>query len=388
MTTLEAHVAQNAPAPDADPAKVSASLSPEAAKAPGGVSTISDYQAEKAALLAQQPPAAPSPSVPEDLETQIQRDEFGDEIHDPDKDAGLPAASPVPTQEEPPAVVDPEGDKLLPHRIPTKQFSREEQEALALKHLLETENPGQTFSLKECLDRVEAKYGKQPAAPAAQPDPNALDPNLPQSLHDLDKLKRENAKAIREKRTEIAKAETELRYDDKLALIEELNSLETKNETLDDYAPRLASHEEARNQKFTQDYTSSANRAVELYPDAQVKGTAFYNRMAEIDALLRDTNDPRYHSQDKPLLIAQMVAKEQDVAPKGKGVAKATPTAPQPPVIAPAGNLPAHLAPPVASGSARTTTPLVSSADAAIAAVRTPEQLENLKLQLLGRHAA
>lgn len=67
----------------------------------------------------------------------------------------------------------------------------------------------------------------------------------------------------------------------------------------------------------------------------------------------------------------------------------ATAHAPQPPYTASLRNRePAHLPPLIASGSARTTAPSVSTVENTISSINSPDQLELLKLQLLGRTAA
>lgn len=54
--------------------------------------------------------------------------------------------------------------------------------------------------------------------------------------------------------------------------------------------------------------------------------------MEEIDRQLKENGDPLFHSADKPLRIAQMVAKEFGHAPKGKTVKQpAKPTEGKPP---------------------------------------------------------
>tara|TARA_Y100001951_G_scaffold103929_1_gene114020 strand:- start:113 stop:1402 length:1290 start_codon:yes stop_codon:yes gene_type:complete len=108
-------------------------------------------------------------------------------------------------------------------------------------------------------------------------------------------------------------------------------------------------------------FDSSVAKANELYPDFGNEGSDFYARAAEIDAALRDTEDNRYFDANKPLLIAQMVAKELNIAPNTGGPAKEapqqkqkaapqqqSPSSPQPPRTEKPGQLPA------ASGASRT----------------------------------
>jgi hypothetical protein len=385
MTTIEAQIAQQS-LEDAAGESQAAPITSPAAQSTVDASTIktpADLQT-LAAQLAEKD-AADTQKRNDDIETQIVRDEFGDQVHDPDKDAelGFIASLQIPTDAPPVAPTQP--DKILPNRINTQQFAREEQEAIALKHLLETENPGQTYSLKDCLARVESKYAKAPdAAPAGDTAaPAAQEPELPRSLDELAMTQRESAKSIREKRLEIARADAELRYEDKLALTEELNALEERQESLAELAPQIAQRQEQQDSQFRNAYTASATKAVTLYPDAAKQGTAFHARMAEIDKALQESNDPRFHSAEKPLLIAQMVAVELNAAP-----ARPTAANPQPPAVQYGLASTAHLAPPVASGSARTHTPTVPAIESEINSVRNPAQLEALRLSLLGPNIA
>ena len=66
-------------------------------------------------------------------------------------------------------------------------------------------------------------------------------------------------------------------------------------------------------------FQAALDRATELYPDFEKPESEFWDRCAEIDAALRDTGDSRYFDVDKPLTIAQMAAKELQVAPGRRG---------------------------------------------------------------------
>ena len=68
--------------------------------------------------------------------------------------------------------------------------------------------------------------------------------------------------------------------------------------------------------------------------------------MVEIEQLLEETNDPLYRDPNKPLIVAQMAARELRIAPKAKGTAPAVkptlkPAAPAVPPAKPKGMLPA-----------------------------------------------
>jgi hypothetical protein len=80
-------------------------------------------------------------------------------------------------------------------------------------------------------------------------------------------------------------------------------------------------------------FTASESRAVEMYDFANKPDTPAGRRMKEIDDSLAETVDPLFSDPNKPLIIAQMVAKEMLIAPRKKG----TPAAPaKPAAVAPA----------------------------------------------------
>ncbi len=245
------------------------------------------------------------------------RDEFGDTIHESDEDDGGPAG-----QEDTP-------DGSLPE---------DEDGHAASDHI-----------------------------PQEAPTPTA-DPSLPTGMAGLDAERQTALEGIQQKRALIAEAEAQLRYEDKPALLRELQELEARLQTLDGAAPRIAAEEEACARDFAQGYAASVNRAIELHPQAGVKGSPFQRRMVEVDRSLRASGDPLFTSVDKPLRLAEMVAREMRGGSGG-------------PIFPP-------LPPLIASGSARTMGTPLSTAESAIASVTNPDQLELLKLQLLGRSTA
>ena len=98
--------------------------------------------------------------------------------------------------------------------------------------------------------------------------------------------------------------------------------------------------------------------------------------MIEIEESLEALSDPLFHDPNKPLLIAQMVAKENSIAPKKASAARvaapAQPAAPRPP---PKGVLP--------SGSSRSAAaPQVNPVDAAISQIKTQGDVQKLMKSL------
>lgn len=336
MTSIEALVApppQDASTPGAGAAQVEEAAAPSLeAIASGDLSAISsqqDYQAAKAALSSPEVQEdAPVHDTPEDADEPAPRDEFGDEL------AGADA--------------------------------------------------------ERALEAVEEEMLRQGDDSSAETDWQAeeeveLNPHLPQTVDELDLVRRETAEAIRQQRVAIANADMELRSGDKPALIYELNALEQQLEALDEHAPAVHAHQQQGVGRFVQHYQRSADEVKAIYPEASNLSGAFCRRMAEVDAALEQCGDPRFFQPDKPMIIAQMVAAELQMAPGGR--TRATVESPQPPYASLSGGALQYLPPPVASGLARTSMPHVTSAEAAIASVQTPDQLDRLKLQLLGRAA-
>lgn len=62
--------------------------------------------------------------------------------------------------------------------------------------------------------------------------------------------------------------------------------------------------------KFYADYADSERKTVAAYPDAANFESKLSKRMVEMEAALKTLGDPRYYSADKPMILAQMAAKE------------------------------------------------------------------------------
>jgi len=67
--------------------------------------------------------------------------------------------------------------------------------------------------------------------------------------------------------------------------------------------------------KFYADYAESEKKAVALYPDAMDANSAMSKRISEIDTAWGEAEDPRYYSENKPLILCLIVAKELGIAP-------------------------------------------------------------------------
>lgn len=77
--------------------------------------------------------------------------------------------------------------------------------------------------------------------------------------------------------------------------------------------------------QFEADYLKSEQRAVATYPDTTDPQSAILKRMVELDKQMLEQGDQRYHSPDKPMILADLAAKElgiKPVAPKPNPVPK------------------------------------------------------------------
>lgn len=122
----------------------------------------------------------------------------------------------------------------------------------------------------------------------------------------------------------------ELEQERKTAMIDDLDferadELSAEIRKLDRHASDLqyrgkqqeAEAEAADHNQYVEAFEQSKNKAIELYPFVTETGEETA-RMDEIDAQLRENGDPLYDDPNKPLIVAQMVARERGIAPKGK----------------------------------------------------------------------
>ena len=111
---------------------------------------------------------------------------------------------------------------------------------------------------------------------------------------------------------------------------------------------------------------------MEFYPDAAKEGSPLFNRMAEIHATLEETSDPLLHDPNKALVIAQMAARELQIAPRRAASAPAQRTAAKPNgQRGPATPMTASM--PAAGSQRRTSAPPVPAASKRIESISSPE---------------
>lgn len=265
---------------------------------------------------------------------------------------------------------DTPGDDITPtkagrNRLPLNEDDEVGRMAAAFKRR------NRDWTLEQALEAAKAKLGKnKPAEPAAAPaKPKS---NMPETVDEV------NAK-IAELRAQKRTAATELRIDDVASLDDQIFDLAQHRESLQRQAERQETQQAAA---YERQFAESEAKAADLYEFASNPESPGGRRMLEIDQALEDTGDPRFHSPNKPLLIAQMVAAELNIAPKSK---KSAAVAPKP--AAPAPGTPAPGKPKsqvIPGGDSRTApaAPAKNEIDTLIAAARTPAEVLALHKRL------
>lgn len=218
------------------------------------------------------------------------------------------------------------------------------------------------LSMEDAMARAKTDLGIKPEAAKAEPAKPKSD--LPETIEavdtTLDQLDADREKAL-----------TELRFEDVAKIDRRVRQLDRQRVNLE-RADQQKQTEAAK--AYDAQFTQSETKASDLYPDAAKADSEFGKRMAEIEADLKANGDPLFHSPEKPLRIAQMVAREKNIAPKSK-------SAPAAPAKAAAPAIPALKKGIVPAGSSRTTQPVANAQPAIhadIQAAKNPHQLRQV----------
>lgn len=216
--------------------------------------------------------------------------------------------------------------------------------------------------MREAVAKAEAQLGITPQTPEGKKPEG---PVLPTTVEGTQQV-------ISQKLAAYKKAMAEVRFEDAADLNAEILALTGHRSTLerrDENSQREAAA------KADRDFDSSHAKAVDLYAFVSDPASPGGKRMLEIEAALKDEDDPLYNSPHKPLKIAQMVAAEMNIAPRKKGTpapAAAAPAKPAAPAATPKGVVP--------SGSSRTVPPATKPAvDPAITGIRSLADLRKVK---------
>lgn len=303
---------------------------------------------------------------------------------------GQPAAEPAPA-ETPPAA---EGETLAAEETPPAEGAETPPAALdpdepdgpvtpidskkAHLRLAETDTVGRLaasfmkrnrdLSMEDAVAKAKNQLGVKPdtAKPAAETPEAPPASDLPATVSAVDE-------AIKLLRLERRKALSDVRMEDAADASDKIEDLQRRRSELE----RNGEREESRAaQAYNATFAASETKAVDLYPDAAKTDSEFAKRMAEIDREFEELKDPLWRDPEKPLRIAQMVAREMSIAPRRKG----TPAAPAKPAAAPAAQ-PA-VRPKVGmvpSGSSRTTAPLTNQPPAIDGQIKAATTVGGLK---------
>ena len=222
------------------------------------------------------------------------------------------------------------------------------------------------LTMAQAMAKAQAQLGITPeTAPAPAAPANPAKAALPQTVAEVDTsiaaLEQERLTKLTGLDFEaVAKIDSSLRVLERQRVDIQNNAREQQVQAAADY-----------NRKFT----DSEAKAAELYEFASNPESAGAKRMQEIDAAMKETNDPLYGAADKPLRIAQMVAAELNIAPRRKGA----PTAPVKPA-APAAPAPKKQVLP--GGSTAPAAPQPPPIDAKIAQVNSVHGLRQVYKEL------
>jgi len=270
-----------------------------------------------------------------------------------------PAAA-VETEADPAATEDGDGDRL-PERIRLTNFSKVEKLALTMKR----ENP--KLSLAQAEAKARDVLGVVEDAPADGKE------TAPAAAATVETVSAKITAAIAA-RTKAMKDDLDFAEADRLT--NEIEALKDERAGLREQEGKQSTAKQAA---YDTAFDAAQAKAVALYEFAKDAESAGFKRMSEIDAQLGENKDPLYDSPDKALVIAQMVARELQIAPKS-AAAKAVVKPATAPVVQ------KKTVPPVASGASRTssTTTQGDGLRAKVQGLRTAADVQDF-IESLGR---
>jgi hypothetical protein len=217
------------------------------------------------------------------------------------------------------------------------------------------------WSLKDCIAKAEQILGVQPAAQEDQAD-------------DFEgSVERETVKSLTEQindlRQQKLNAVNALEIETSVEIEAEIDKLLDRREEL-----RIEEYQErnyqvvAQRQQYETSFEESSRKAVSFYPEAADANSALVKRIHELDAQMRELDDPIYNSPDKPFLLARAAAKQL-------GIIMSDPNKPRPMQSKSSKTRPVQ----PASGNARTSAPAPATRlEARLDEVQTLEDYEAL----------
>jgi hypothetical protein len=240
-----------------------------------------------------------------------------------------PTATPEPTPApvpEPTTEPEPTDGKLPQHRTRAKDSFDDQ----VLRRYNNAARDGNPLSMETCVAAEKAAQGIiAPAQPQVQPERSVEKANI-----ELSEL--------------VAKRETAASDYDNVELTKLTTAIEEKREEIRDIREDRRAKDQAATHQRQTEWNASMAKAQDLYPDIGKAGTKLNAAKDRIYDAHKANNDPIISRADYPIILAQMAAAEERIAPKAPGA----------PVSKPASTrsvTPAKPAPPLASASARTT---------------------------------
>lgn len=226
------------------------------------------------------------------------------------------------------------------------------------------------MTMESAMEKAREKLGLKPKDSPADA-PQAPKSDLPESVEEVDTTL-ETLDADREK------AMVELRFEDVAKIDRQIRKLDRHRTTLERQAEQ-SQIEATRN--YRQSFRASEAKATDLYAFAADPNSPGGKRMKEIDETFEETGDPRFNDPNKPLIIANLVAAELNIAPRKKG----TPAAPAKPA-APAAPVPAAPKKGVVPSGASRTVPATgtqkTAIDAKVSSARSILDIRNIRREL------
>lgn len=178
------------------------------------------------------------------------------------------------------------------------------------------------WTLEQAVDAAKAKLGIKPKeqAVAAPGEPVKPKSDLPATVEAVD------AK-IAELEAEEIRAATALETEAGTRATQQIRKLMAHKDRLERQEEQAKTQAQ---QSYLEAFAQSETEAANIYDFVGKLDTPAGQRMKEIDEAMEKTGDETFHDPRKPLIIAQMVAKELLIAPKSakKAVAAVKPVVP------------------------------------------------------------
>lgn len=179
------------------------------------------------------------------------------------------------------------------------------------------------WTLKDCIAKAEQLLGVSPEVTQ-----NEAEQAAPETVATV-------TARIKELREQHKQASADLELERAAELFDELEELRDKREELRITETTSKGQQQAKEQEaYDEAYRQAERITLAHYPAAADPDSPLVKRMVELDAQMRDLNDPNYHNPKKPLLLAQAAAVELGIlmvkpgAPKPKPISSRSPAQP------------------------------------------------------------